>query len=160
DQHRDDLHLADPDLLRDPEGRRRAGAPRRARALRAGGIVRVAVIGATGAVGREMLRILERRGFPVDELVPLASARRVGLPVTFRGREHRIRELTVDACDGVDVAFVSIGATASRAFLPDIAANGTVCIDNSSAFRMNPDVPLVVPDVNPEALHGWPRPGI
>jgi aspartate-semialdehyde dehydrogenase len=60
----------------------------------------------------------------------------------------------------VDVAFVSIGATASRAFLPDIAAGGAVCIDNSSAFRMDPDVPLAVPDVNPEALDGWPRPGI
>jgi aspartate-semialdehyde dehydrogenase len=118
------------------------------------------VIGATGAVGREMLRILEQRDFPVDELVPLASERSVGLRVTFRGGEHRIRELTVDACEGVEVAFVSIGATASRMFLPDIAANGTVCIDNSSAFRMDPDVPLVVPDVNPEALEGWPRPGI
>src|SRR5262249_1488308 len=131
-----------------------------ARALRTGGLVKVAVIGATGAVGREMLRILEGRDFPVDELVPLASERSVGLPVAFREREHRIRELTVGACDGVDVAFVACGAAACRAFRPDIAANGTVCIDNSSAFRMDPDVPLVVPDVNPEALDGWPRPGI
>jgi aspartate-semialdehyde dehydrogenase len=122
--------------------------------------VKVAVIGATGAVGREMMRILEERGFPVDDFVPLASARSEGLPVTFRGREHAIRELTVDACRGVDVAFVSIGATASREFLPDVASNGTVCIDNSSAFRMEPDVPLVIADVNPEALDGWPRPGI
>jgi aspartate-semialdehyde dehydrogenase len=122
--------------------------------------MKVAVLGATGAVGREMLRILEQRDFPVDELVPLASARSAGLPVAFRGEDLPIRELTVDACHGVDVAFVSIGASASRTFLPDIAANGTVCIDNSSAFRMDPDVPLVIADVNPEALEGWPKPGI
>jgi aspartate-semialdehyde dehydrogenase len=122
--------------------------------------MKVAVLGATGAVGREMLRILEQRDFPVDELVPLASARSAGLPVTFRGDDHPIRELTVDACRGVDVAFVSIGASASRTFLPDIATNGTVCIDNSSAFRMEPDVPLVIADVNPGALEGWPKPGI
>ncbi len=122
--------------------------------------MKVAVIGATGAVGREMTRILEQREFPVGEFVPLASARSAGLPVTFRGEEHPIRELSVEACRGVDVAFVSIGATASRAFLPDIASNGTVCIDNSSAFRMDPDVPLVIPDVNPEALDGGPKPGI
>jgi aspartate-semialdehyde dehydrogenase len=122
--------------------------------------MKVAVLGATGAVGREMLRIIEQRDFPVDELVPLASARSAGLPVPFRGEEHRIAELTAEACRGADVAFVSIGATASRAFLPEIAANGTVCIDNSSAFRMEPDVPLVIADVNPEALEGWPKPGI
>jgi aspartate-semialdehyde dehydrogenase len=122
--------------------------------------MKVAVLGATGAVGREMLRILEQRDFPVDELVPLASARSAGLPVTFRGEDLPIQELTVDACRGVDVAFVSIGAIASRTFLPDIAANGTVCIDNSSAFRMEPDVPLVIADVNPGALEGWPKPGI
>jgi len=118
------------------------------------------VIGATGAVGREMMRILEERDFPVEEFVPLASARSAGMLVAFRGTQHPIREVTTDACRGVDVAFVSIGATASRALLPDIAAGGTVCIDNSSAFRMDPDVPLVVPEVNPEALEGWPRPGI
>jgi aspartate-semialdehyde dehydrogenase len=122
--------------------------------------VKVAVIGATGAVGGEMIRTLEERRFPVDTFVPLASARSEGLPVVFRGEEHPVRELTVDACRGVDVAFVSIGATASREFLPAIAANGTVCIDNSSAFRMDPDVPLVIADVNPDALEGWPRPGI
>ena len=122
--------------------------------------MKVAVIGATGAVGREMTRILEERVFPVDGFVPLASARSEGLPVTFAGSEHRIRELTVDACRGVDVAFVSAGADIARRFLPDIAANGTLCIDNSSAFRMEPDVPLVIPAVNPEALDGWPKPGI
>ena len=122
--------------------------------------MRVAVIGATGAVGREMTRILEERDFPVEDFVPLASARSVGMRVIFRGREHRVQELTVEACRDIDVAFVSAGGSVSRAFLPEIAANGTLCIDNSSAFRMDPEVPLSVPDVNPEALEGWPRPGI
>ena len=122
--------------------------------------MKVAVIGATGAVGREMTRLLEERNFPVEELRPLASARSVGRRVTFRGEEHEVRELTVEAVRGADVAFVSAGASTSEAFLPDIAANGTVCIDNSSAFRMDPDVPLAVPHVNPEALEGWPKPGI
>jgi aspartate-semialdehyde dehydrogenase len=80
--------------------------------------------------------------------------------VTFRGEEHEVGELTVEAARGADVAFVSAGATTSKAFLPAIAASGTVCIDNSSAFRMDPEVPLAVPHVNPEALEGWPKPGI
>jgi aspartate-semialdehyde dehydrogenase len=121
----------------------------------------VAVIGATGAVGREMTRILEERRFPVDRFVPLASARSAGRTVPFRGEDQRVQELTVEAAVGVDVAFVSAGATTSTAFLPAIVeAHGTVCIDNSSAFRMDPDCPLVVPEVNPEALDGWPRPGV
>ena len=122
--------------------------------------MRVAVIGATGAVGREMTRLLEERHFHVDEYLPLASARSAGRRVTFRGEEHEVRELTVEATRGADVAFVSAGATTSKAFLPAIAASGTVCIDNSSAFRMDPEVPLAVPHVNPEALEGWPKPGI
>ncbi len=123
--------------------------------------LKVAVIGATGAVGREMARIMHERGFPVEEFVPLASARSAGRSVTFAGREHEVRELTVAAAAGVDVAFVSAGATTSRAFLPGIVeAHGTVCIDNSSAFRMDPACPLSIPEVNPEALEGWPRAGI
>ena len=123
--------------------------------------MKVAVIGATGAVGREMTRILEERGFPVDAFVPLASARSAGRTVRFAGAEHEVRVLTIDALAGVDVAFVSAGATTSRAFLPDVVkAHGTVCIDNSSAFRMDPACPLSIPEVNPEALDGWPKPGI
>ena len=122
--------------------------------------MKVAVIGATGAVGREMTKLLEERNFPVDDFLPLASARSAGRRVTFLGEEHEVRELTVEAARGADVAFVSAGATTSKAFLPAIAANGTVCIDNSSAFRMDPKVPLAVPHVNPEALEGWPKPGI
>ncbi len=83
--------------------------------------MKVAVIGATGAVGREMTRILEERGFPVDEFVPLASARSAGRRVSFAGAEHEVRELTVDAARGVDLAFVSAGASTSKAFLPAIA---------------------------------------
>jgi aspartate-semialdehyde dehydrogenase len=122
--------------------------------------MKVAVIGATGAVGREMTRLLEERRFPVDEFLPLASSRSGGRLVRFQVEDHEVGVLTADATRGVDVAFVSAGASTSRAFLPDIAASGTLCIDNSSAFRMDPDVPLSVPEVNPEALEGWPRPGI
>ena len=119
--------------------------------------MKVAVVGATGAVGREMTRILEERGFPVDEFLPLASARSAGGAVSFRGRDHTIVELSVDALRGTDVALVSAGAAVSRAFIPQAAEAGTTCIDNSSAFRMDPAVPLVVPDVNPEALQGDPK---
>ena len=119
--------------------------------------MKVAVVGATGAVGREMTRILEERGFPVDEFLPLASARSAGGTVSFRGQDHTIVELSVDALRDTDVALVSAGATVSRAFIPQAAENGTTCIDNSSAFRMDPTVPLVVPDVNPEALLGNPK---
>jgi aspartate-semialdehyde dehydrogenase len=119
--------------------------------------MKVAVVGATGAVGREMTRILAERDFPVDEFLPLASARSAGGTVTFRGRGRTIVELSVDALRGTDVALVSAGATVSRAFVPQAAGNGTTCIDNSSAFRMDPAVPLVVPDVNPDALDGDPK---
>jgi aspartate-semialdehyde dehydrogenase len=123
--------------------------------------MKVAVIGATGAVGREMTRVLEERDFPLAEFLPLASQRSAGRTVVFRGEPHVVQELTVEALAGVEVVFVSAGAATSLAFLPDIvAAHGTVCIDNSSAFRMDPDVPLSVPQVNPEALQGWPKPGI
>ena len=109
-----------------------------------------------------MMRILEERGFPRGSVraAGLGAERGDGASL-FRGEEHEVGEwFGAGACRDIDVAFVSIGATASRAILPEIAAGGTVCVDNSSAFRMEPDVPLAVPDVNPEALDGWPRPGI
>ncbi|GIU97651.1 MAG: aspartate-semialdehyde dehydrogenase [Actinomycetota bacterium] len=116
----------------------------------------VAVIGATGAVGREMTRILEERAFPVDRFLPLASARSAGRRVPFRGEDHEVQELSVEAVRGFDLAFASAGASTARAFLREIAAAGTVCIDNSSAFRMDPDVPLAIPPVNPEVLETPP----
>ena len=119
--------------------------------------MRVAVVGATGAVGREMTRILEERRFPVDEFVPLASARSAGRAVPFGGRDHEVDELSIEALRGVDVAFSSPGASVSEAFIPEAAAAGTVCIDNTSAFRMDPSVPLSIPEVNPRALEGSPR---
>jgi aspartate-semialdehyde dehydrogenase len=119
--------------------------------------MRVAVVGATGAVGREMLRILEERRFPVDELVPLASARSAGRRVVFRGREIEVRPLSPEALRGVDLSLSAAGASVARTFVPEAAAAGTTCIDKSSAFRMDPDVPLVIPEVNPEALEGGPR---
>ncbi len=119
--------------------------------------MKIAVVGATGAVGREMIRTLEERSLPVDELLPLASSRSSGTTVSFRGEPYEVRELSLDLLRGVDVALVSAGASVSRSFIPEAAANGTVCIDNSSAFRMDPDVPLTIPEVNPESLEGSPR---
>jgi aspartate-semialdehyde dehydrogenase len=119
--------------------------------------MRVAVVGATGAVGREMLRILEERRFPVDELVPLASPRSAGRRVPFLGEELEVRPLSLDALRGVDLSLSAAGASVARSFVREAAAAGTTCIDKSSAFRMEPDVPLVIPEVNPEALEGSPR---
>jgi aspartate-semialdehyde dehydrogenase len=119
--------------------------------------MRVAVVGATGAVGREMTRILQERRFPVDAFIPLASARSAGTSVSFDGRDYAVRELTVDTLRDIDVALLSVGASVSRAVVPAAAAAGTTCIDNSSAFRMDDDVPLSIPEVNPEALDGAPR---
>jgi aspartate-semialdehyde dehydrogenase len=119
--------------------------------------MKVAVVGATGAVGREMARTLQERRFPVDDFVPLASSRSAGSTVPFRDEAHVVHELSLDALAGVDVALVSAGASTSRSFMPEAAARGVTCIDNSSAFRMDPGVPLSIPEVNPEALEGAPR---
>jgi aspartate-semialdehyde dehydrogenase len=119
--------------------------------------MKVAIVGVTGAVGREMARILQERRFPVDELIPLASPRSTGLTIEFNGEEHEVRELSLQALRGADVALISAGASVSRSFIPDAAAAGTTCIDNSSAFRMEADVPLSIPEVNPDALEGHPK---
>src|SRR5713226_2099667 len=108
----------------------------------------IAIVGATGAVGVEILRVLERRNFPVASLRLLASKRSVGKTLEFRGKPHKVEELAADAFKGIDIAFFSAGATRSREFVPAAKAAGAIAIDNSSAFRMDPNVPLVVPEVN------------
>jgi aspartate-semialdehyde dehydrogenase len=114
--------------------------------------MRVAVVGATGAVGRQMVRILEERAFPVDELILLASERTAGTRLRFGGDEHEVRVLSLDAIDGVDVALSSCGSSIAKKWIPQAAAAGTTCIDNSSAFRMDPSASLTIPEVNPESL--------
>ena len=113
----------------------------------------IAVVGATGAVGHEILRTLERRNFPVAKLKPLASARSVGKSVMFQGKKIPVEQLSAEAFKGIDYALFSAGASRSREFADACNQAGAVMIDNSSAFRMHPDVPLVVPEINPEDLH-------
>ncbi len=108
----------------------------------------VAVAGATGAVGREMLKCLEALDFPCSEVRALASARSAGQKLPFRGGELTVQEMTPESFQGVDIALFSAGASASRAMREAVVEAGAVMIDNSSAFRMEPDVPLVVPEVN------------
>lgn len=109
----------------------------------------VAVVGATGAVGVEMIKTLEKRNFPVGKLTLLASARSVGRRLKFRGVEHTVTELTRDSFKGIDIALFSAGGAISREYAPIAAAAGCVVVDNSSAFRMDDSVPLVVPEINP-----------
>ncbi len=116
----------------------------------------VAVVGATGAVGGQMIEVLEERKFPVATLVPLASARSAGGTVSFRGQEVTIQELKHSSFDGVDIALFSAGSEISKEFAPVAAKVGTVVIDNSSAWRMAAEVPLVVPEVNAQDI-GWHR---
>jgi aspartate-semialdehyde dehydrogenase len=112
----------------------------------------VAVVGATGAVGQEMLKVLAERSFPVRELRPLASARSAGKHVEFKGRDYVVQELTDDSFAGVQVALFSAGGKVSEQFCPVAARAGAVCIDNTNAFRMDPAVPLVVPEVNAHVI--------
>jgi aspartate-semialdehyde dehydrogenase len=110
----------------------------------------VAVAGVTGAVGREMLRVLEQRDFPASRVKALASARSAGKRIPFSGGELVVEEMTQTSFEGVDIALFSAGAGVSREFRDAVTGAGAVMIDNSSAFRMDDDVPLVVPEVNPE----------
>jgi len=112
----------------------------------------VAIVGATGAVGMEMIGCLERRRFPLRELRLLASARSAGKKLEFRGEPLAVRELTEASFDGVDLALFSAGGSVSKKFAPIAVRAGAVVIDNSSAFRMDPAVPLVVPEINPLAV--------
>lgn len=113
---------------------------------------RVAVLGATGAVGREMISTLETRKFPISELVPLASERSAGSTVEYQGDEIEVRVATPEAFEGIDIVVSSAGGSVSQKLLPEAAKRGAVSIDNTSAFRMDPDVPLVVPEVNPHRI--------
>ena len=113
---------------------------------------RVAVLGATGAVGREMLTVLDEQRFPASDVIALASANSVGEEVTWGKRTLKVQLAEAASFDGIDIVLASAGSTVSRALLPEAAKRGCLCIDNSSAFRMDPDVPLVVPEVNPDAL--------
>jgi aspartate-semialdehyde dehydrogenase len=117
----------------------------------------VAVAGATGAVGRKMLEILEERNFPVDRLKLLASARSAGTSLEFKGEKVLVEELRHDSFKDMDIALFSAGASVSREFAPSTVKSNCVVIDNSSAYRMETDVPLVVPEVNPDAIGEDPR---
>jgi len=114
----------------------------------------VAVAGATGVVGQEMIKVLEERRFPVKRLLPLASQRSVGKEVEFQGSKVKVELLTKDSFEGIDIALFSAGAGVSKEIAPYAAKSGAVVIDNSSAFRMDPEVPLVVPEVNPQDAFG------
>lgn len=120
--------------------------------------MKVAVVGASGAVGQEFLRVLEERNFPMDELVLFGSHRSAGKKYMFRGKEIEVKLLQHnDDFKGIDIAFTSAGGGTSVEFADTITKHGTIMIDNSSAFRMDEDVPLVVPEVNPEDALNRPR---
>lgn len=114
----------------------------------------VAVLGATGAVGQEMIKILQERNFPVGKLVPLASARSAGKTLRFREEDVVIQEAREEAFQGVDIVLGAAESDVARKFAPAIVKAGAVFVDNSSAFRLNPEVPLIVPEVNPEDVKG------
>ena len=110
----------------------------------------VAILGATGAVGQEMIKVLAERNFPVGKLIPLASARSAGQKLTFKGEEVTIQEACDEAFEGVDIVLGAAENDIAKRFAPAIVKAGAVFVDNSSAFRMDPEVPLIVPEVNPE----------
>ena len=120
--------------------------------------MRVAIVGASGAVGQEFLRILAERNFPIDDLLLFGSKRSAGRKYSFKGKEYTVKELQHnDDFKGVDIAFTSAGGGTSAEFADTITKYGAVMIDNSSQFRMDPDVPLVVPEINPEDELNRPR---
>ncbi len=120
----------------------------------------VAVAGATGAVGQTMIRVLEERNFPVNRIRFLASERSVGKRLSFKGEEIEVQKLDHGSFEGVDIALFSAGGQRSLDFAPSAAEAGAVVVDNSSAWRMDPEVPLVVPEVNPHAVAGYKAKGI
>ncbi|MEP4195088.1 MAG: aspartate-semialdehyde dehydrogenase [Aliishimia sp.] len=121
---------------------------------------KVVVVGATGNVGREMLNILEERQFPVDEIAVLASRRSLGTEVSFGEKTLKTKDLDTFDFTGWDIALFAIGSDATKTYAPKAAATGCVVIDNSSLYRYDPDVPLIVPEVNPEAITGYSKKNI
>ena len=119
--------------------------------------MRVAVVGATGQVGTVMRSVLDERGFPVDGLRLLASSRSAGRLLSFRGSDIVVEDSETADPGGVDIALFSVGSEASRVLAPRFASAGAVVVDNSSAWRMDPEVPLVVPEVNAETLRSIPK---
>ena len=120
--------------------------------------MKVAIVGASGAVGQEFLRVLDEQNFPIDELLLFGSKRSAGRKYTFKGKEYTVKELCHnDDFAGVDIAFTSAGAGTSKEFAETITKHGAIMIDNSSAFRMDDDVPLVVPEVNGDDAFNTPR---
>lgn len=113
----------------------------------------VAVVGATGAVGEQIIRLLEERNFPIKELKLLSSARSAGVKLSFKGQEVTVQEATPESFQGVDIALFSAGGDVTKALAPHAVKAGTICIDNTSAYRMDPDTPLVVPEVNVEKIN-------
>lgn len=113
--------------------------------------INLAIVGVTGAVGQEFLKLIEERNFPFDNLKMLASSRSAGKKINFMGKEYTVEETTENSFEGVDIALFA-GGKASKVFAPAAVKAGAVCIDNSSTFRMDPEVPLVVPEVNPQAI--------
>ncbi len=120
----------------------------------------VAVVGATGVVGTEMISTLEERNFPVGEITLLASERSLGKELTFRGKEYPVKVLNDDSFKGIEIGLFSPGGSISERFAPVAAREGCVVIDNTNAFRMDPDIPLVVPEVNPEEIGNYRNKGI
>ncbi len=121
---------------------------------------RIAIVGATGNVGREVLTILAERGFPADEVVPLASRRSQGTEISFGDKVLKVRSLDAHDFGETDIAIMSAGGSISTEWAPKIAAKGCVVIDNSSAWRYDPDVPLIVPEVNADAVEGFRKKNI
>jgi aspartate-semialdehyde dehydrogenase len=121
---------------------------------------KIAVAGATGNVGREMLNILEERGFPASEIVPLASRRSVGTEVSYGDRTLKVRDLATYDFSDTDICLMSAGGNVSKEYSPKIGRQGCVVIDNSSAWRYDQDVPLIVPEVNPDAITGFTKKNI
>ena len=120
--------------------------------------MRIAIVGASGAVGQEFLRVLDEQNFPIDELLLFGSSRSAGRKYTFRGKDIVVKELKHnDDFEGVDIAFTSAGAGTSREYASTVTKHGAIMIDNSSAFRMDEDVPLVVPEVNGDDAFNTPR---